>query len=357
MYILHTDKDGSDTLKQELIDKIALHMSEYGADLETIKTQLIIDMNDYEISKKETAVAIRNVDKNNEILKRFLISKTVKGCSDRTIKYYGEEIKKILEKINKSFDEVTTDDLRFYFAIRDRRDGVSKTTQDNELRILRSFYQFCYTEEYISKDPTAKIDKIKEQKKKKKAFTELEIEKMRAILRTNREKAIFEVLLSTGCRVSELVAIRKSDISSEKILINGKGNKQRYVYINAKASFAIEMYLRERKDENPYLFAGGVFQGTKQARENWYKNPESVSKSEHLETGSVESFIRRLGNRCGVKAYPHKFRRTCATMALRRGMPIEQVSKMLGHEQLSTTQIYLELDERDLEQAHRKYVV
>lgn len=344
-------------MKQDLINKIAIHMTKYGADIEDVKSQLIIDMQDYDIIKKETSITVRSEDINEQIFKKFLISKTVNGCSERTIKYYGSELIFIFGKINKPFNEVTTDDLRLYFAYRDKRDKVSKTTQDNELRVLRSFYQFCDVEEYIQKDPTKKIEKIKVDKKRKEAFTELEIEKMRYLLRTNREKAIFETLLATGCRISELVAIKLSDIDGRKVLVTGKGNKQRFVYLNSRAQFAIETYLEERKDNNIYLFAGGLFSTTHKYRENWYKHKEIVSPDKHLEVGSVESFVRRLGRKCYVKAHPHKFRRTCATMALRRGMPIEQVSKMLGHEEITTTQIYLELNEKELQVAHEKYVV
>ncbi|WP_462350014.1 tyrosine-type recombinase/integrase [Eubacterium ventriosum] len=345
-------------MKNELIDSIVTHMSaRYGLEAEQLKTLLIIELKDYDVVKKETAISVRSEDVNEEIFKKFLISKHIKGCSERTIHFYGKTLKYVFERIKKPYNEVETDDIRLYIAYRDMRDGVSKTTQGNEIRILRSFYSFCMTEEYISRDPMRKVETIKKQKTKKKAFTEIEIEKMRSQCRNNREKAIVEILLSTGCRVTELVNIKLADIQNDSILITGKGNKQRYVYLNAKAVFAMEQYMAERKDKNEYLFPGGFFGNTDgKNNRDWYKNPKLVNVT-HADKGTIESLIRKIGCKCDVKAYPHKFRRTCATMALRRGMPIEQVSRMLGHEELTTTQIYLDIDEKDMENAHRKYVV
>lgn len=345
-------------MKNELIDSIVTHMSaKYDLDAEQLKTLLIIELKDYDVVKKETAITVRSEDVNEEIFKKFLISKHIKVCSERTIHFYGKTLNYVFERIKKPYNEVETDDIRLYIAYRDMRDGVSKTTQGNEIRILRSFYSFCMTEEYISRDPMRKVETIKKQKTKKKAFTEIEIEKMRSQCRNNREKAIVEILLSTGCRVTELVNIKLADIQNDSILITGKGNKQRYVYLNAKAVFAMEQYIAERKDKNEYLFPGGFF-GNADGKNNrdWYKNPKLVNVT-HTDKGTIESLIRKIGRKCDVKAYPHKFRRTCATMALRRGMPIEQVSRMLGHEELTTTQIYLDIDEKDMENAHRKYVV
>jgi site-specific recombinase XerD len=164
--------------------------------------------------------------------------------------------------------------------------------------------------------------------------------------------------------VSELVNIRIDDIEGERILVHGKGEKDRYVYMNAKASIAVENYMAQRRDTNPYLFAKmvGIEKTQKQGigkREliEWYSNPDMVDLNLPASASSVEIRIRKISRKLGIEAYPHKFRRTCATMALKRGMPIEQVSRMLGHEQLDTTKIYLDLNEEELEQAHRKYVV
>ena len=170
-----------------------------------------------------------------------------------------------------------------------------------------------------------------------------------------------EILLSTGCRVNELAHIKKTDIKNDSILVHGKGDKDRIVYLNAKAQIALERYMSEREDKSEYIFpkcSGNIKdKRINSVKRNWYKYKDMVA-NEPSDVTNIETTVRRIGNRAGVKnTHPHRFRRTCATFALRRGMPIEQVSKMLGHEQISTTQIYLDLAEEELEQAHKKYVV
>lgn len=183
---------------------------------------------------------------------------------------------------------------------------------------------------------------------------------MRDACNNTKELAIIEIFLSTGCRVSELVDMQTSDIKDNTLVVHGKGNKDRTVYLNAKAQIAIENYIKDRTDNNPFLFPKMIkVTGMKRNKlRNAFRYAENVMESGHMDKSSVEQTVRRIAKRCDVQgAHPHRLRRTCATFALRRGMPIEQVSKMLGHEQISTTQIYLDLDERDLEMAHKKYVV
>lgn len=168
--------------------------------------------------------------------------------------------------------------------------------------------------------------------------------------------------MSTGCRVTELSMIRIDDLKEDKLIVHGKGQKDRTVYLNAKAQMAVKKYVQEREDSNPYLFPKGIWmdgaKGMKRKEQGmWYKHPEYVQEG-CTDKSSLESVVRKIGRRAGVeKCHPHRFRRTCATFALRRGMPLVQVSKMLGHENIDTTQIYLDLSEEELEQAHKKYVV
>lgn len=351
--------------REDLRQKLCMFLIEKG--IQDADTDVDAILGEYEVQDRTTEVAIRSEDRNEYLFKKFLTAKIVKGCTDRTIDFYKKTLIFVFDRIHKTADEVTTDDIRYYLAIRQKRDRISKTTANNELRVLSSFYQYLQSEEIVLKNPVLKIEKIKENKKKKKAFTELEIEKIRDATKNYREKAIVDILLSTGCRISELVAIKISDIDGDKITVHGKGEKDRIVYLNAKAVISIEKYLSERNDRNPYIFCGGLrtddnkmihkYQSAKNGE--WYKNTELVSKNDHVDKGTVEQMMRKLKKRSGIETscYPHKFRRTCATMALRRGMPIEQVSKMLGHESIETTQIYLDLDENSLEQAHKKYVV
>lgn len=352
--------------REELRQKLCMILIRNGIMDADIEVDAILG--DYEIQNRTTEIAPLKEDRNEYLFKKFLTAKIVKGCTDRTVRYYQKQLQFTFDRIKRTADEVTVDDIRYYLAVRQKRDGISKTTANNELRVLSSFYQYLQSEEIVLKNPTLKIEKIKERKKKKHAFTEIEIEKIRDATRNARERAVVDVLLSTGCRVSELVGIKINDISGDKLVVHGKGEKDRTVYLNAKAVLSLEKYLKERNDNNPYVFCGGIYVSDDkwnmhkyQISKNgeWYKEPELVSKDMPVDKGTIEQFTRKLKKRSGIESgcYPHKFRRTCATMALRRGMPIEQVSKMLGHESIETTQIYLDLNEEELEQAHKKYVV
>ena len=355
-----------DGVKEQLIGDITnlFIKSNPGSDFQQVKNQLYMIFKDYNIGATETAVAVRDENKNQWLLNRFIIAKTVKGCSERTIKQYKQEIGRALLEIDKNADDITADDIRLYLAVKERKQGWTKTSCDNMLRYLRTFFAYLATEELIPKNPTVKIDTIKSPRKAKKAFTEMETELLRGACRNTKESAIVELLFSTGCRVSELVGIKIEEIDSDQVLIHGKGNKDRMAYLNAKAQLALKNYLKERKDENPYLFPK-IMNGKEAAqigkmnllREGAYKYPTLIVDG-HMDKSSVEQFVRSLAKRCGVAgAHPHRFRRTCATFALRHGMPIEQVSKMLGHEQLDTTKIYLDQDEQLLKEAHKRFVI
>jgi site-specific recombinase XerD len=231
---------------------------------------------------------------------------------------------------------------------------------------LSAFYGWLQKEEILLKNPMLKIDVIKANKQPKKAFDEIDIERLRSSCRCTREKFLIELLLSTWCRVSEVSQIRLDEIKDDTILVHGKGEKDRIVYLNAKCKFALENYLAERKDSNPYLFprakyAGAVekmAKGKKRAREcEWYKDPELVDETEHAGFDTIEVWIRKIGKRAGVKnTHPHRFRRTGATYALRSGMPLMTVSKLLGHSGIGVTQVYLDISDAELEEAHKKYV-
>lgn len=348
--------------KDQLVNKIVAEARARGADTDGFAEKLYIIMKDINIEQMETHLALPNRALNHEFINRFLAAKLVKGCTERTISQYRVELSKIITKLRKSVLEITSDDIRLYLAVRMTQDGISKVTANNELRYMRSFFAWLNDEELIAKNPTAKIDAIKQEKRKKKAFTEMECEKLRSACVTSMETAIIEVLLSTGCRVSELCGMQIDEIKDSKIVVKGKGNKYRTVYLTAKAQLALAKYLNDRNDTNPYIFPKSVSivkgggQRGRGCRE-WYKNPEAIADGKR-NTSSVEATVRKIGKRAGVEnTHPHKFRRTSATFALRRGMPIEMVSKMLGHENLATTQIYLDLTEEELEAAHKKYVI
>lgn len=347
-------------MKEELINSIVAMLQQRGVSTEGIPERLYILFKDVEVTKAETALAIPDANINDDLLKRFIAAKMVKGCTENTITAYRGTISRCLQRFNKPATNIQSDDIRLYIAYRLTQDGVSKSFMNTELRYLRSFFTWMTSDEIIDKNPMTRIDTIKTPKISKKAFSDIECEKLRAACTSSKDAVIVEVLLSTGCRVSELCNIQLQEITNDRVTVHGKGQKDRTVYLNAKAQLAIARYLSDRKDNNPYLLPGSisVCQTGKAGRSPlWYTNPKLIS-DEHLESSSVERTVRTIGKRAGVEnVHPHRFRRTCATMALRRGMSIEMVSKMLGHEQLSTTQIYLDLTESDLEAAHRKFVV
>ena len=364
MYIPDAEEYGGIVVmdeKEKLANELCMALSSVVPDVYMLKNDIWIILNKYDIRNRCTEVGMVFTDRNEELIKRFLIAKTVKGCTARTIEFYQNTLKRFMERVNKNIDDITSDDIRLDSALRIRRDKVNKTTAGNEIRCYRTFFNWLSTEELIQKNPMLKVDPIKKEKIKKEAFTEMEVEMLRAHVNGDREKAIIEILLSTGCRVSELVQIKVSEVEMdrERVLVHGKGNKDRFVYLNARAELAIKTYMSERKDNNPYLFPGGkkITEMKNGKSETWWMNPENIGNT-HLGKETIGTITRKLAERAGVQqANPHKFRRTCATWALRRGMPIEQVSKMLGHDQISTTQIYLDLNEEELVYAHKKFVI
>lgn len=355
-------------MKKRLEDELIVAMTPYLRDLSGQDLRLRIEMvlADYDITKQERALAVYEGDINENMVKRFLAAKIAQGCSDRTVLYYRNSIRMTLEKIGKPYMEVSADDIRLYLACRIHKDNVSKTTVNNERRNLSSFYGWLQKEEILLKNPMTKVDSVKTVKKKKKAFEQMELEKLRDACRTKREAALIEILISTWARVSEVAQIRIDDIQDNHLIVHGKGAKDREVYLTAKAALAVHNYLEEREDNNPYLFPKARYAGDivkmcrgqhRKTECRWYLDPDMVDLSDHTDNGSIERIIRQIGKRAGVtNAHPHRFRRTGATTALRNGMPLIQVSKLLGHENIGTTQIYLDISDEELEQAHRRYV-
>jgi len=333
---------------------------------EDIKAQITIILSNYDVKKRETELAILNEDKNERYVALFLASKAAGGRTEKTLRAYRNYLTRIFDTIGKDADLITSDDIKLYLAKRLRIDKCTKVSVDNERRSLSTFYGWMLKNEHIAKNPMNKVETMKYSKPKKYAFSDYEVELLRGACRTERETMIVEVLLSTWARVSELVGIRISEIKDDKLIVHGKGEKDRTVFLNAKAQLAIKRYLEKRKDTNPYLLpkakdAGNVVafcKGKKKSRQsNWYESPELVDGSEHSDKGTVESIVRNLGQRAGVESvYPHRFRRTGATFAVKAGMPYMTVSKLLGHANIAVTQVYLDISDEDLENEHGKYV-
>lgn len=333
---------------------------------ERIIQEFELCLSSYNLEKVSNEMVLYNQSDNEAIIQKFIVTKMVSGRTERTIDYYMKILRRWSKFLNdKPFTTVMPDDIRLVLARRSIQDGLTNTSINNELRVLSSLCTWMHNEGMIQANPISRVDVIKEKKKKKEAFSDLDLERIRLACKDERQKALIEVFLSTGCRVSELSHIRIADIEGNKIKVLGKGNKERYVYLNAKAQVAIEAYLKKRNDKNPYLFAASHFSGqpAKEClkakhtlRSDWWRSEKLVSATDPFDKCSIENTIRSIGKRAGVSnCHPHRFRRTCATLALRSGMPLTHVSKMLGHESLDTTQIYLDINEREIEHSHSLY--
>lgn len=353
-------------IDENICNEIVFALTPYirNEDISDVRMRLIMCLSKYDIKKDETQLVPYEGDVNEAILKRFLIAKTASGRSKRTLEFYRNSLTQILAKIGKPYTQITADDVRLYLAYRVNRDGVSKTCANNERRNLSAFYTWLQKEEILIKNPMTKVEAIKETKKKKKAFTNMDLEKIRFNCRDEYERAVIETLISTWCRVSELTQIKISDVQGNKIVVHGKGDKYRVVYLTAKAQLAIETFLNARTDKSPYLFpkstrkmTGNMKGQTTKDQHKWWKKPELVDMGIRDPSG-IENMVRKIGRRAGVEnCHPHRFRRTGATMALRAGMPLMEVSQILGHNSVGTTQIYLDIDNQQLESTHAKYVV
>lgn len=267
-------------------------------------------------------------------MEKFLDAKRLQGCTEQTLTRYRWTLEHAQQHIGKPMQNVTAQDIRDYIAERIERDCISKITANGELMILRTLYTWARDEQIIKQNPMEHIKRIKVPKVQKEAFSEDECERLRQACRNVKETAIIEVLLSTGCRVGELVGIKNADIHDGKAIVHGKGQKDRLVYFTGRAMKAIEAY----QHDGVYLIRGHC-------------------TDKPITTRAVDHIVTEIGKRADVPhTHPHRFRRTCATRALRAGMPLALVSKMLGHADIKTTQIYLDIREADLEAAHRRYV-
>lgn len=352
-------------IDENIITELICSITPYieNRDISDVRMNLMMVLSKYDIRKAETDIVPYEGDVNEQIIRRFLMAKAASGRSKRTIRYYGDTIKRTLERIGKPYTQVTANDIRLYMAVRINKDHVSKATANNERRNLSSFYAWLQKEEILLKNPMAKVEVVKQTKKKKKAFTDMELEKIRFACEDEMDRALVEVLISTWCRISEIAEIKVSDIEGNKIVVHGKGDKYRDVYLTAKAQLAIDAYLKKRSDDKLLLFPKGV-QSPKLIKNGaspkdlhlWWTMPEMIADGGR-DIGSLESRVRKIGRRAGVEnVHPHRFRRTGATMALRAGMPLMEVSQLLGHENVGTTQIYLDIDDQQLESTHEKYV-
>lgn len=278
---------------------------------------------------------------NDELLKLFLSAKQVEGCSEKTLKYYRTTLSKMITKINKSMRQVETNDIRSYISNYENISNAGKVTLDNIRRIISSFFAWLEDENYIVKSPARRIHKIRTGKTVKDVYSDEELEQMRDSCTNSRDLAIIDILSSTGIRVGELVNLNITDVDFEKreCVVLGKGNKQRKVYFDARTKIHLYEYVTNRHDKTNALFVS-------------LNNPHN-----RLSIRGIETILHKIGsNLKSTKVHPHKFRRTLATKAIDKGMPIEQVQVLLGHSQIDTTLRYAMVNQNNVKASHHKYI-
>lgn len=278
---------------------------------------------------------------NEEYLGMFLAAKRIEGCSDRTIQYYRVTIEKMLQSMTEPVRKITTEDMRSYLSNYQKQNNCTKVTVDNVRRNISSFFSWLEEENYILKSPMRRIHKIKTNQQVKEIISDEDIEKIRDRCSCKRDLAMIDLLYSTGIRVGELVNLNITDIDFEarECVVLGKGGKERKVYFDAKAKLHIRDYINSREDNNPALFV------------------TLDAPYDRLKISGVEIRMRNLGRSLNLsRVHPHKFRRTMATRAIDKGMPIEQVQKILGHSQIDTTMQYAMVNQNNVKTSHQKYI-
>lgn len=330
--------------------KEILYHSQCIADINEVIGLVSIALKDFDLHYKETALAIYD-DSDKQIFNKFFVAKAVEGLSQNSLNYYNTIISCFLIKMEKHIKDITTDDVRIYLAFK-KLEKVSDNTLNNIRRVLNSFFNWCTEENFVERNPMLRIKGVRQTRKLRKPFSEDEMELLRSATRTKRDRAIIEFLYSTGCRVSEMTSVNRSDINliDGQLDVLGKGRKYRTVYLSSRCKIALKQYLDTRSDNIEALFIS-TWEG--------FKNKELLGVAPcRMSKSAVESMVRALGKRVNIdNVHPHRFRRTAATTALKRGMPLEQVQKLLGHESIQTTTIYAQSTNDEVKQSHERFII
>ena len=328
-----------DEMKGEIVSEVVQQMLPFLDNVGVKKLQEVLEhtLFYYEV----TASAAEREDDSDELVSAFLSAKRIEGCSEKTLKYYQTTIEAMYSTVGKSLRRVTTEDLRSYLTEYQKRKNLSRVTVDNVRRILSSLFAWLEDEDYILKSPVRRIHKVKTASNIKETYTDESLELMRDGCTELRDLAMIDMLASTGMRVGEMVLLNRDDINfaDRECVVFGKGDKERVVYFDARTKIHLQNYLESRTDNSPALFVS-------------LKAPH-----ERLKIGGVEVRLRELGQKLGIqKVHPHKFRRTLATMAIDKGMPIEQLQRLLGHSKIDTTLQYAMVKQSNVKLAHKKYI-
>lgn len=331
-------------MKTEVISNITKDMEDSLTDyqLNKLKESLIINFEGVEfIIKTDELKHQEELDENKNMIDSFISSKQVEGCSERTIKYYKEIIEKFVNSFDKSIKQISTNEIRNYLSNYKDNSSCGSTTIDNIRRVLSSFFSWLEDEDYIIKSPVRRIHKIKTAMVVKEVLTDENLERLRDECENIRDLSLIELLISTGMRVGELVNLNINSLNFEdrSCIVLGKGNKEREVYFDAKTKLHLKEYISKRNDSNDALFVS-------------MREPH-----QRLSISGIELIIRTLGINSNInKVHPHKFRRTLATMAIDKGMPVEQVQKLLGHVKIETTMNYALVNQSNVKISHRRYI-
>lgn len=330
---------------ERVINAMTPHLD--GGQMEQLHNALYINFHGVEVREECYELVETGMDGDALKVKMFAASKKAVNRQDTTLKQYTTEICKMLDFLGKRIEDITAMDLRYYYGVMREQHGIKMTTMQTRLHYLSSFWDFLITEELVRSNPVKRVGILKLAKTIKKPFSQEEMEALRVNCTVLRDRALMEFLYSTGVRVSELVALNVADIEMgrQELIVFGKGSKERKVYLTDNAKFYLKRYLKER--------AKGI------TEEELSEQPLFVTVDkphDRLTVAGMQYMLRQLGRRAGVKkVHPHRFRRTIATDLLNRGMPVEQVAKLLGHEKLDTTMIYCTVQEENVKEAHRKF--
>lgn len=327
-------------MKEELIAEVTQQMLPYLNNSQLIQMRQVLNhiFIHYEITDIKTN-PIENY--NYDLTTMFIAAKRLEGCSEKTLTYYKRTIDAMILSLGKDVRHILTEDLRAYLTDYQAKKQSSRVTIDNIRRILSSFFSWLEDEDYIVKSPVRRIHKVKTAISIKETYSDEELEKMRDSCEELRDLAMIDMLASTGMRVGEMVLLNRDDINfgERECIVFGKGDKERMVYFDARAKLHLQEYLNSRTDGNPALFV------------------TLRSPHERIQIGGIEHRLREIGKRLNIpKVHPHKFRRTLATAAIDKGMPIEQLQQLLGHQRIDTTLQYAMVKQSNVKSAHRKYV-
>jgi len=327
-------------MKQVFMTEVMQKMLPYlnNAQLQQLRQVMEQVLFHYEVSVVDNKL---EEDDNNDLVAKFLAAKRIEGCSAKTLKYYQNTIDAMVTCLGKNVRHILTEDLRAYLTTYQSKNQSSRVTIDNIRRILSSFFSWLEDEDYIIKSPVRRIHKVKTANSIKETYTDEELEMMRDNCESLRDLAMIDLLASTGMRVGEMVLLNKDDLDfiERECVVFGKGDKERIVYFDARAKLHLQEYIESRTDDNSALFV------------------TLRAPFERINIGGIEHRLREMGRRLNItKVHPHKFRRTLATMAIDKGMPIEQLQKLLGHQRIDTTLQYAMVKQSNVKTAHRKYI-